>query len=344
MAKTIGLTMGKFLPFHKGHELLLKTAYNMCDLLVVLIGTSDDDLFSFEQRKDWIINSINDPEYGLFIINQKELDKNAPKDKNGTITDPKYWDEWIKDTLKLLFLNGFKKDGMYYPTHVFTSDLYGERVAKELDMIWVPVDPNRETIHISGTEIRNNPVENFNYLPQYVKADLAKKVAIIGPESTGKSTLAKHLANKFKCGYVPEYGRTLAEARKNKLTKKDFEIIFKTQDFFLRNALNNLGDVPLVISDTEAITTEVWYEHFFSSVCDKHKSDFDLYILLAPTTPFIQDGTRITNETGRWNMFSKLKNELVKRNKRYYLITFPLFDSRTYEAGQIVEKVLQGEN
>ena len=87
MAKTIGLTMGKFLPFHKGHELLLKTAYNMCDWLIVLVGTSNNDLFSFEQRKDWIINSIDAPEYGLFIINQKELDKNAPKDKNGTITD-----------------------------------------------------------------------------------------------------------------------------------------------------------------------------------------------------------------------------------------------------------------
>ena len=344
MAKTIGLTMGKFLPFHKGHELLLKTAYNICDWLIVLVGTSDDDLFSFEQRKDWIINAINSFDCNLIIINQKELDKNAPKDKNGTITDPKYWDEWIKDTLKLLFLNGFKKDRMYYPTHVFTSDLYGERVAKELDMIWVPVDPNRETIHISGTEIRNNPVENFNYLPQYVKADLAKKVAIIGPESTGKSTLAKHLANKFKCEYVPEYGRTLAEARKNNLTKKDFEIIFKTQDFFLRNALNNLGDVPLVISDTEAITTEVWYEHFFSSVCDKHESDFDLYILLAPTTPFIQDGTRLTNEKQRWAMFSELKNELVKRNKRSIHLYYDSFDLRTEIIEQTINKVLQGEN
>lgn len=316
----------------------------MCDWLIVLVGTSDDDLFSFEQRKDWIINSIDDPEYGLFIINQKELDKNAPKDKNGTITDPKYWDEWIKDTLKLLFLNGFKKDRMYYPTHVFTSDLYGERVAKELDMSWIPVDPNREIIPISGTEIRNNPVENFKYLPQYVKADLAKKVAIIGPESTGKSTLAKHLANKFKCGYVPEYGRTLAEARKNKLTKEDFETIFNTQDFFLKNALHNLDDVPLVISDTEAITTEVWYEHFFSSVCDKHESDFDLYILLAPTTPFIQDGTRMTNEKERWSMYSKLENELIRRNKKYQLVTFPSFNSRTYQAGQIISRILQGEN
>ena len=76
----VGLTLGKFLPFHRGHELLIRTAHDICPLLVVLVGVSPDDKYSFEQRKAWILSCINpSADNQVLVIKQAELDKNAPK-------------------------------------------------------------------------------------------------------------------------------------------------------------------------------------------------------------------------------------------------------------------------
>ncbi|HRP36244.1 MAG TPA: adenylyltransferase/cytidyltransferase family protein, partial [Candidatus Dojkabacteria bacterium] len=213
--KMVGLTLGKFLPFHKGHELLIQTASAVCDQLIVLVGVSDDDPYSFEQRADWI--RAADVNHNLHIMEQKELDKNAPKDKDGTITDESYWIKWLEDTKRLIDRSGTYTNKI---TNIFTSDLYGERIAKELGAKWIPIDPDREIIPTSGTKVRSDIEANFCSLPSYVRKDLVKTVAILGPESVGKSTIIQKLSKKYMT--VPEYGRILSVNRKNDIDFSDF--------------------------------------------------------------------------------------------------------------------------
>lgn len=338
----VGLTLGKFLPFHKGHELLIQIASQNSDLLIILVGTSEDDPWSFETRKVWIqecLDNIGRIRKAI-VLEQPELDKNAPKDSNGTITDEDYWNKWLENTKTLLNPNNLRQPLVV--TRVFTSDLYGERIAKELDAIWIPVDPNREIIPISGTKVRNNFSSEFKDLPWYVKQSMTKAVAVVGPESTGKSTLSKHLGQVFKSPYVPEYGRTLALARNNDLSEKDFDLIFGIQNQLIKNAIGRAYETPLVVTDTENIVTAVWFKKFFNELPNKKfPSLINHYIVMSPTVPFVQDGTRITTEIERWSMFYDILEIIRSEKLNHTIITDSRWVVRTALAEECVREVLK---
>lgn len=344
----IGLTMGKFLPFHKGHELLVRTACMNSDKTIILVSVSDDDPYSFQQRKEWIedcLESFEIPVVLCTIIEQKEFDKNAEKDEEGTIIDTNYWKEWYKDTHRLIspIVKYWERDELL----VFTSDQYGKYIAEVFDGVWYPVDPDRQIVPISATKIRENFVKNFKYLPQYVKMSLTKTVAIIGPESTGKSILAERLSEHFRCRYIPEYGKTLCQARKD-LTKNDFEVIKNTQSTFLVNSLCNIDTVPLLVSDTEIVTTGMYASLYledkkYAESLKNTNQDFDLYLVLAPNVPFVQDGTRIQEDAmDRWRFFYELIAILTEQKKKFEIIWDSRFGFRQIHAEQYIDGLLSG--
>lgn len=336
-----GLTLGKFLPFHQGHELLIQTASACVDRLIVLIGVSEDDPYTAAEREDWVFHAHDEgwSNSKLVVFEQPELDRNAPKDADGTITDENYWNAWLTDTRELL---GNLADEI---THVFTSDQYGQRIAKEFGAEWYPVDPDREIIPVSGTKVRQDAVSNFFLLPSYVKETLVKTVAVVGPESTGKSQLVKHLGEKFNCPWVPEYGRTVCKPRDSKLTLQDFKVILDGQEAFVANAVSR-ANVPLVISDTEALVTSLFYEMYYpekkTSIFTNRalEQNFDLYLVLAPSVPMVQDGTRLTTEMQRWQFYYSLLEKLREMKKPFEMIEHSDFTYRTAKAEEHVARLI----
>jgi NadR type nicotinamide-nucleotide adenylyltransferase len=340
-----GFTLGKFLPLHKGHELLLKVAAKNCDELIVLIGTTPDDPFSFEQRKEWVEKAIGEQEEfcTLFILPQPELDKHADKDENGTITDESYWQAWLASTREIL-TNEFGPSTLEKIDIVFTSDLYGERIAKELHARWVPVDPDREMKSISGTMVRNNFYSMFKSLPEYTKHDLVQTVAIVGPESCGKSTMIKKLSKLYDT--LPEYGRILSVNRKNELDREDFRIIQRTQQFLIDQTKEN-ANFPIIVSDTEALITamyaDIWFpgednSEFYDVAKEQH---IDKYIVLAPSVPWIQDGFRVMEvEETRWQFYDKLVGKLKEYGKNFECILNADFDVRQTQAERIIQNMI----
>ncbi len=69
------------------------------------------------------------------------------------------------------------------------------------------VDPKRTFMSISGAQIRENPFRYWEYIPTEVKPFFVRTVAILGGESSGKSTLVNKLANIFNTTSAWEYGR-----------------------------------------------------------------------------------------------------------------------------------------
>jgi NadR type nicotinamide-nucleotide adenylyltransferase len=342
--ENIGLTLGKFLPLHKGHELLLRTAAINCSKLLVLIGTTPDDPFSFEQRKAWVREALaNNHTCDVLVYPQPELDKNAEKDEDGTITDEAYWQAWLASTREIIgdIPKPFRFGNI---THVFTSDLYGDRIAKEFGAKWVPVDPDREMKAISGTKIRTDFYNMFKTLPEYTKHSLVKTVAIVGPESCGKSTMISKLAAKYDT--LPEYGRILSVNRKNILDREDFRIIQRTQQFLIDQTKEN-ANYPIIVSDTEGLITAMYADIWFPNEDNSEFYEFaknqkiDKYIVLAPTVPWYQDGFRVMHgDSERYQFFYKIRDKLTEWGKDFELIMSSQYHIRQAEVEHIIEEMI----
>lgn len=205
---------------------------------------------------------------------------------------------------------------------IFSSEDYGFELAKRLDIKHELVDKERIKQPISGTAIRNNPFANWQYIYHKAKPYFMKRIYFLGPESTGKSTTSKLLADKFDVNWVPEYGRFLYEEKNGELEFMDFcEIVIKQRD--IENKLISNSQKPFIICDTETITTKVFCELYYPEEFHKLDEFFDFHIkkqiennchffIMHPdNVEFIQDGTRIfDNNRMRNKHFNMLITEL----------------------------------
>ena len=119
------------------------------------------------------------------------------------------------------------------------------------------------------------------------------RICFHGAESTGKSVLAEALAAEFNCPWVPEYGREYAEAHGTAFTMADLLAIAAGQDAAMRAAC--IGDPRLVLLDTDPLMTAAWAEMLFGVIPPELLAypKAERYLLFAPDTPWIGDGTRL---------------------------------------------------
>ena len=152
------------------------------------------------------------------------------------------------------------------------------------------------------------------------------KVGIIGPESSGKSTLAQYLANEYKGAYVPEYAREYVEHLNRPYTYEDVENIAQHQIKELETITNNLSPITnnLYFFDTELIITKVWFLHKFGT-CPDWLQDallrfpMDVYLLCAPDIEWVPDPAR-ENPHIRQYLFDWYEREIQSLGIPYYII------------------------
>lgn len=131
-------------------------------------------------------------------------------------------------------------------------------------------------------------------MPEPVYADFVERVAILGGESSGKSSLAAALALRFDTLHVAEYGRELWEAKQGRLVFEDLLTIGRRQvareDEACRRARRFL------FCDTSPLTTLFYSRHLFGRAEEELERlaarPYRLVVLCAPDFPFVQDGTR----------------------------------------------------
>ena len=148
-----------------------------------------------------------------------------------------------------------------------------------------------------------------------------KRIAILGGESTGKSTLSEHLAAHLHTVYTTEYGRDLWLEKKGQLVFEDLLLISEKQ-IELENELVKQANQYL-ICDTTPLTTLFYSLDSFGKAAPKleqlAKRQYDYTFLCEPDFPFVQDGARTGNEfrmlQDRW-----YRKELAQRNIKYYVL------------------------
>jgi NadR type nicotinamide-nucleotide adenylyltransferase len=152
------------------------------------------------------------------------------------------------------------------------------------------------------------------------------KISILGPESTGKSALAKSLSEHFNSPWVPEYAREYVEKLTLPYTYNDVCNIALKQ-IEEENFYNNKFDFnhKYVFFDTDLIITKVWFEYCYQKVPDflieqLNKKTFDFYLLCYPDLPWEADTVR-EHGHDREFFFNWYKSEIERIGKPYLIIT-----------------------
>ena len=147
------------------------------------------------------------------------------------------------------------------------------------------------------------------------------RIGIIGPESTGKSTLANYLAHRYNGVLIPEYAREYMEnlAPSYKYTYDDIIAIARYQV----EQLESLSDT-LHVFDTELIITKVWFLHKFGKCPDfllkaLKRYPMDVYLLCYPDMPWQPDPVR-ENPNIREYLFEWYEREIQELGIPYYII------------------------
>ncbi len=298
-----GLVVGKFCPLHKGHELLIDTAIRACGKVVVISYTRP----GFERcgraaREQWITGLfpsvlalvVDDPSLRR-LCREKGLPWRPLPHNDDAEADHREFVAWLCGSVL-----GTRVDA------VFTSEDYGDGFARSLTELFaarglgttevahVCVDRGRATVPVSGTLARSDAHAFRHAIDPRVYADLVGRVALLGGESSGKTTLARALAHRFGTAWVPEYGRELWEQREGRLVREDMlEIALQQVE---RERQLGLHARRFLFCDTTPLTTAFYSEALFGEVDpgleQLAEREYEHTFLCAPDHAFVQDGTR----------------------------------------------------
>src|SRR5690606_19510435 len=122
-----------------------------------------------------------------------------------------------------------------------------------------------------------------------------KKIAVVGPESTGKSTISAQLARHYDTVWVPEFAREYCAALTEPCTWDDEINMFRGQ-LALEEKLLPLAN-RVLICDTTFITVKIWSDHMFGKspqevIDELPKRPYDLYLLMDIDLPWEEDPLR----------------------------------------------------
>jgi NadR type nicotinamide-nucleotide adenylyltransferase len=298
-----GLILGKFMPPHAGHQYLVEFAMNFVQRLTVLVCTLDREPIAGRLRYQWMRELF--PQARIVHVTQ-----DLPQEPS---EHPRFWDIWRQVVQEAA---GAPID------FVFASEAYGHRLAQQVGATFIPVDLGRETVPVSGTAIRAKPLANWRFLPECVRPYFVKRICLFGPESTGKSTMARDLADRFETRYVAEFARGLLDPKQGVCRASDIPLIARGQaaaeDAVARKANK------ILFCDTDVLLTTIWSDVLFGDCpawirAAAQQRQYDLYLLLDVDVPWVDDQQRYLPHARR-EFFDRCRQVLELHRRPFVVI------------------------
>lgn len=154
------------------------------------------------------------------------------------------------------------------------------------------------------------------------------KIVLFGPESSGKTTLAKELSKYYNCLWVEEFARGYLQKKWDKEKKacelSDIMVIAEGQMRLENNIANK--STKIFFCDTDLLETMVYSQKYFDGYCDPKlkkyaiENSYSLYLLTDIDVPWEKDDLRDRPER-RQEMFQAFKTTLVKNKKPFILVS-----------------------
>ncbi len=319
-----GLVVGKFCPLHRGHMLVINTALADCDEVIVVSYTKPAfDGCAAAERELWLHALY--PQVKVLVLDDcaaTPLPENDAPD-----AEQRDFVGWI-----CLTLLGTTVDA------VFTSEDYGDGFARALGDYFrerggapahvvrhVCVDKARALVPISGTAIRASPYASRAYLAPVVYASFVRRIAILGGESSGKTSLARALAERLETVWAPEYGREYWVEKEGLLAFDDMLHIAQAQVARETELVHSAN--RWLPCDTSPLTTLCYSMASFGAADPRLEKladrAYDTILLCAPDFPFVQDGTRRDTEF-RSMQHDWYRNVLDQKQIAYTVLAGPL--------------------
>ncbi|WP_158839400.1 AAA family ATPase [Polaribacter sp. L3A8] len=172
------------------------------------------------------------------------------------------------------------------------------------------------------------------------------KVVLFGPESSGKTTLSRHLARYYNTVWAPEFAREYLQEKWNnerKTCEKDDLLPIAIGQMKLENTLAKKAD-KILICDTDLLETKVYSEEFYGGFVDERldeaadENTYDLYLLTYIDTPWEEDDLRDRPEL-RLEMFNAFEKSLIDHNRPYILLKGDK-ETRLKNATAAIDKII----
>jgi HTH-type transcriptional regulator, transcriptional repressor of NAD biosynthesis genes len=301
---THGLVIGKFMPVHKGHLALIHFAASHCDRLIVSMSYTPTDPISETIRFHWLTSLLADqPSIEIHKIADDFDDESLPLQER-----TKKWADVIASVYPKIDV-------------LVSSEDYGVPFAHHLGAKHIPFDPGRKLHAVSATQIRTKPLFYWDYIPDVVRPYFVKKICFYGPESTGKSTMAKHFAEAYNTEFVPEVARELITS--NSFNREDIIEIGRAQTERVFQKIKTAN--KFLFCDTDLITTQIYSRHYLKVVPPilyqlEAMVTYDHYFLFDIDVPWVADGLRDLGNQ-REKMMETFRHELETRAIPFTLIS-----------------------
>jgi HTH-type transcriptional regulator, transcriptional repressor of NAD biosynthesis genes len=309
-----GVILGKFYPPHRGHLHLIEQARRYAKHVTVIVEHLQNEIIPVSLRAAWLKELV--PQNVLVT----QTDEPGPQQPHERLD---FWPFWVNMIRRYCPA----------PDVIFTSEEYGEPLSQHLQCAHMSIDLKRQTFPISATQIRANPYAHWNMVLPPVRGYYAKRVVVTGAESTGKTTLAAHLALHFNTLWLPEYGREFVDRKGSRVNLSDLHEIAREhlrREDELARSVNRV-----LICDTDATVTHILSQLYVGScpawiTRESFERPYDLHLLTTPDIPYESDPLHREGEDMRQILHEQYIQELERRNHRYVVIS-----------GSIEERVAQ---
>ncbi len=169
-----------------------------------------------------------------------------------------------------------------------------------------------------------------------------KRIAIVGPECTGKTDLARFLADHYHTNWVPEFARKYLDELNRPYEKNDLVTIARGQ-LRLEDELAIQAN-KILICDTNLVVIKIWSEFKYGDcpveIIEKMIARrYDLHLLTSVDIPWVDDPLR-EHPDKRDLLYETYKAELVK-NKIHFIEISGLHEERKNAAIEALDKILK---
>jgi nicotinamide riboside kinase len=213
-------------------------------------------------------------------------------------------------------------------------------LARSLELAYLPVDvpgpmPSPEAL-------RESPLRHWSHLPAPVRAHYARRVVVMGPESTGKTTLARELARRYNTVWTTEYLRVHLDAKQAECTPDDLPKVVaghRATEAVLARLANRV-----LFCDTDPLMTAVYSRFYYHEVPEWLEAAAverraAHYLLLDADVPWVADPQR-DQPHGRERILAMCREQLDRYGLPWTLLSGS-WDERLRQACSLVDALFE---